>query len=101
MCIRDRDFMFKGYRMGGVDYIYKPINPELLRTKVGVFVELYRKNHQLAAHEQQLLAANKSLQKEIEERKASEEKVKLLNKQLIENNTQLLAINEELDRFAY
>jgi signal transduction histidine kinase len=98
---QEEENIFKGYRMGGVDYIYKPINPELLRTKVGVFVELYRKNHQLAAHEQQLLAANKSLQKEIEERKASEEKVKLLNKQLIENNTQLLAINEELDRFAY
>ena len=34
----DEDHMFRGYRMGGVDYIYKPINPELLRAKVGVFV---------------------------------------------------------------
>src|SRR5436190_20484635 len=93
---QEEEQIFKGYRMGGVDYIYKPINPELLKAKVGVFVELYRKNHQLAEHEQQLLAANRSLQKEIEDRKASEEKIKLLNKQLIENNTQLLAINEEL-----
>jgi len=98
---QEEENIFKGYRMGGVDYIYKPINPELLRAKVGVFVELYRKNHQLAAHEKQLLAANRSLQKEIEDRKFSEEKVKLLNKQLITNNTQLIAINEELDRFAY
>jgi signal transduction histidine kinase len=93
--------IFKGYKMGGVDYIYKPINPELLKAKVGVFVELYRKNQQLAAHEKQLLAANKSLQQEIEDRKASEENVKLLNKQLIDNNTHLKAVNEELDRFAY
>ena len=93
--------IFKGYKMGGVDYIYKPINSELLKAKVGVFVELYRKNQQLAAHEKQLLAANKSLQKEIEDRKASEENVKLLNKQLIDNNTHLIAVNEELDRFAY
>lgn len=98
---QEEENIFKGYRMGGVDYIYKPINPELLKAKVGVFVELFRKNQQLAAHEKQLMAANKSLQKEIEDRKASEEKVKLLNKQLVENNTHLLAINEELDRFAY
>ena len=53
----DEDHMFLGYRMGGVDYIYKPINPELLRAKVGVFVELYRKNLQLQQQEAKLLYA--------------------------------------------
>src|SRR5438046_6549285 len=43
----DEDYIFKGYKMGGVDYIYKPINTELMRGKVGVFVELYRKNHEV------------------------------------------------------
>ncbi len=97
----DEDIIFKGYRMGGVDYIYKPINPELLRVKVGVFVELYRKNQELILHEKKLLAANRSLQKEIEERRASEEKVRLLNQQLVENNAHLKSVNEELDQFAY
>jgi signal transduction histidine kinase len=97
----DEDYIFKGYKMGGVDYIYKPINPELLRVKVSVFVELYRKNKQLMLHEKKLLAANRSLQKEIEERKASEEKVRLLNEQLVQNNAHLKSVNEELDRFAY
>lgn len=97
----DEDYVFKGYKMGGVDYIYKPINPQLLRVKVSVFVELYRKNQQLMQHEQRLLAANRSLQREIEERRASEEKVRSLNEQLVENNAHLKAVNEELDRFAY
>ncbi|MGZ8558282.1 MAG: response regulator [Chitinophagaceae bacterium] len=97
----DEDIIFKGYKTGGVDYIYKPINPDLLRVKVGVFVELYRKNHQLIQHEKKLLAANRSLQIEIEERKASEEKVKLLNAKLVENVSHLKAVNEELDQFAY
>ena len=97
----DEEYIFKGYRMGGVDYIYKPINPELLRVKVAVFVELYRKNQQLLQHEKKLLEANKALQNEIEERKISEEKVKVLNAQLLANNSHLKAVNEELDQFAY
>src|SRR5436189_3048403 len=37
----------KGYKRGAVDYISVPIIPELLRAKVSVFAELYRKTQQL------------------------------------------------------
>lgn len=97
----EEEYIFQGYQMGGVDYIYKPINPELLRVKVGVFVELYRRNHELLTQEKKLLLANKNLEKEIEERKITEEKIRLLNQQLIENNDRLQSTNQELDRFAY
>ncbi|MCW3106240.1 MAG: response regulator [Segetibacter sp.] len=97
----EEEYIFQGYQMGGVDYIYKPINPELLRVKVGVFVELYRRNHELMMQEQKLLLANKKLEREIDERKITEEKIRLLNLQLIENNTHLQTTNQELDRFAY
>jgi len=93
--------MFKGYRTGAVDYIYKPINPELLRTKVSVFIDLYTKNHQLILQEQKLLAINKSLENEINERKMSEEKVKELNRRLLENIDELESANKDLDRFAF
>lgn len=95
------EYVFKGYKLGGVDYIYKPVNPDLLRAKVSVFVELYRKNQQLLLHQKELETVNRSLQKEIEDHKASEEKIRLLNDQLIENNTQLKSMNADLDRFAY
>ncbi len=97
----DEEFMFEGYKMGAVDFIYKPINPELLRFKVSVFVDLYRKTHQLMLQEKKLLSVNVSLEKEVEERRMAEEKMVLLNQQLLENNAELKGINEELDRFAY
>lgn len=93
--------MYEGYKMGGVDFIYKPINPELLRYKVSVFADLYRKNHQLMLQETKLKAVNENLEKEIEDRRINEEKIKLLNLQLIGNNEQLKSTIEELDRFAY
>ena len=98
---QDEENTFKGYKTGAVDYIYKPINPELLRAKVSVFVELYRKNHQLVAQEQKLIAINKSLENEIKERKMSEEKIKLLNLQLLQNIDKLEVANRDLDRFAF
>jgi two-component system, cell cycle sensor histidine kinase and response regulator CckA len=39
--------MFKGYSLGAVDYLYKPIVPEVLKAKVRAFVELYRKNQEV------------------------------------------------------
>jgi len=92
---------YEGYKMGGVDYIYKPIDPDLLRYKVSVFAELYRKNYQLMMQERKLISMNRSLQKEVEDRKSSEQKIKKLNLQLLENNDQLKTTVEELDRFAY
>lgn len=93
--------IFRGYRAGAVDYIYKPVNPDLLRAKVGVFVDLYRKNHRLLAQEQKLVAINKNLEMEISERKASEEKVIELNRQLLENISRLETANKDLDLFAF
>jgi signal transduction histidine kinase len=93
--------IFKGYRAGAVDYIHKPVNPELLRAKVAVFIDLYRKNHQLLAQEQKLVAINKNLELEIKERMASEEKVIELNHRLLQNINRLESANKELDSFAF
>jgi light-regulated signal transduction histidine kinase (bacteriophytochrome) len=95
------DNMYKGYQAGAVDYIYKPINPDVLRAKVAVLIDLYKKNLQLVSQEKKLTMINRNLELEIQERKASEEKVKLLNQQLLENIASLESANRDLDRFAF
>src|SRR5256885_621409 len=50
---RSETHVFRGYELGAVDYIFKPFEPEILRSKVNVFVELFRKTQALTrqAHE--------------------------------------------------
>jgi len=43
----DEQLAAQGYALGAVDYILSPVSPQILRTKVGVFVELYRQREQL------------------------------------------------------
>src|SRR5215831_20287886 len=40
---RNEEHLFRGYDLGAVDFLFKPIVPEVLRSKVAVFVELSRK----------------------------------------------------------
>lgn len=93
--------MFKGYQSGAIDYIFKPINPDVLRAKVGVLIELYRKNRLLFEQEQKLITINRNLEREINERKVSEEKVRQLNHKLLENIANLESANKDLERFAF
>jgi signal transduction histidine kinase len=68
----------KGYELGAVDYCYVPIVPEVLRGKVQVLVELYRKRRELERANTELALANTTLQaektRELEEANAELEK---------------------------
>jgi len=48
--------VFKGYQAGAVDYMIKPLIPEILKAKVAVFVDLYKKNHELLVQKEYVKA---------------------------------------------
>lgn len=60
---KEEKYVFEGYSAGAVDYMFKPFDPEILRSKVAVFVELHLKTIQLQRQSEQL---RESEQREME-----------------------------------
>jgi signal transduction histidine kinase len=86
-----------GYKVGAVDYVSIPVVPEILRSKVAVLVELYLKrrelrelNRTLAQANEQLAAANTTLQAE------KTRELETLNRVLQRANTELEQANQTL-----
>ncbi|HYI96734.1 MAG TPA: ATP-binding protein [Bryobacteraceae bacterium] len=103
--LKSEEHLFRGYYMGAVDYLYKPIVPEVLRSKVAVFVDLSRKNAILKRNSDTLAQKNEQLRQEISERMRAEADARSLNEKLelrVEERTRELSrMNEELRQFAY
>ncbi|HVL29393.1 MAG TPA: response regulator [Sphingomicrobium sp.] len=58
---KENEHLIRGYSMGAVDYVFKPVDPVVLRSKVAVFVDLFAKTLEIerkAKQEQALLDAN-------------------------------------------
>jgi len=88
--------VFKGYKAGAVDFVRKPFNPEILRSKVAVFTELYQKNRLLKQQEEKLQLINNDLiqlNQELEQR-VLERTIALENL-----NHELKALNLSKDKF--
>ena len=51
--------IFKGYQAGAVDYMIKPFSPEILKAKVAVFVDLYKKTQKLLVQKEQIKKLNR------------------------------------------
>ncbi|HEX2855202.1 MAG TPA: response regulator [Opitutaceae bacterium] len=88
----DKDVL-EGYGSGAVDYLTKPINPQILRSKIAVFVDLFRKTRALAA-------SNLALEQEIAQRLKAEESLRRINSTLESHvharTADLVGANEEL-----
>lgn len=93
--MKDITYQFKGYDAGAVDYLTKPIEPIILRSKVRVFRDLYRQRHELEIHRQhlQLLVD----QRTTELRQAARD----LEEKVIARTRELQQVNQQLEAFAY
>ncbi len=76
----DVSLIYKAYSVGAVDYLIKPIDPDVVRAKVAVFVDLYRKSQQIRRQEQKLREAERQRGEQAlrEQRRQTEERHRFL-----------------------
>ncbi len=114
---KNKKCMFKGYEIGAVDYLFKPIEPLILKSKVNVFIELHRQKEQLRKQAEVLqekvdeLMRLRELNSKLEHlssidvltgisnRRSFEEKIKAEWKRAIRSKTMISLIMIDIDHF--
>ena len=95
---KEKKYISKGYETGAVDYITKPVDPDLLMLKVKMFFKLYQQQNELKAT-RDLLAKEIEIRKEAQEN--LEVKVNERTRELLDKNEELELKNHELQQFAW
>ncbi|MFP5438196.1 MAG: response regulator [Bacteroidia bacterium] len=95
---KEKKYISRGFETGAVDYITKPVDPDLLIMKVKTFLKLYEQK-------QELRRIRDMLSKEIEIRKEAQDnleaKVEERTRELVQKNEELELRNHELQQFSW
>jgi len=105
---KDNKYVYRGYSAGAVDYISKPFNPEVLRSKVSVFVDLYHKEKEIQRQaellNEKIRAEAEQKQRELQhelEQKHLRELATTLETRVAERTRELMETNRDLEAFCY
>ncbi len=93
---KEDEYVFKGYEMGAVDYVFKPFNPDVLRSKVAVFVDLYLKQKEIESQGEELRRGQRR-ELELQHRTTLLESEAKSAQQLAELNVELKLQAQELE----
>ncbi len=74
---KEQKYVFEGYSKGAVDYLFKPLDPDILQNKVNIFLELYMQKESLKKANTELKQANTKILEQQEDL-IEEERLKLL-----------------------
>ena len=85
---KDQKYVFKGYDKGAVDYLFKPLDPDILLSKVNIFLELYKQKEDLKKANTELYKANEIILEQ-QEGLIEEERLKVLLQMLGANAQKL------------
>ena len=64
---KDQKYVFRGYESGAVDFLFKPLEPEILKSKVKVFCEIYRQKRIIQNQLTEIEEKNDVLQRQLKE----------------------------------
>jgi signal transduction histidine kinase len=94
--------VFRGYAVGAVDYLLKPIVPEILVSKVAVFVDLHKKTATIHQQASELSSTVRALEHEIHRRQETEDALRRahddLERRVQERTANLAAVNAALQQ---
>jgi hypothetical protein len=93
--------MSKGYQLGAVDYLLKPVAPEVLRAKVAVFIRMARQAGKVKYYTDMLEERNGDLREVMAGQRQAEQEILRLNRALKTRVGALSELNAELEAFSF